>query len=367
MKLKTLKINLILKFGFLLVWSWCSWAEAKIVFPTSQNLESRQNLKVATWNIRQASMSKMQNLVVRNGTPVKILDFLGDWYSDRGIDILAIQEFQERTDLTSGLVESPMHSLLSRMPAGVEVIKGQPIREPTLRGLASQWEDYCPIFFNARKLICTAASDSAFKIGYDYALGPQSELIYSVQTPRFINWAYCEAKDASFDFVVSCVHINYKTAEPQILGVPELIHQIQTEAIDVPYRLRLRNQDYIFAGDFNLDRRSAKVFDSWGTEASRIDKSLPVFPPKSRWEKKAFTKLKDIYTFSEARLRSKDIYDDVTHTESMNESLVHKFVDPLIDEYFINPNTNRVDMRSLLRLSDHLPVIATYDLTTDSD
>jgi hypothetical protein len=325
------------------------------------------HINVASWNIRQMSKSKLSNSIEINGSSTKIYNFIGQWYQDRKIDVLALQEFQEKTDLTTDDTESPLDLLIQVLPKDTKVLKGEAIREPTRRGLSSLWQDYCPIIYNSKKLDCTSSSESLFKIGYDYALGPQSELILSVQTPRYLNWAYCESKDTNFDFVVSCVHVNYKTSEPQILAVPKLIPEVLNQNIQVPRRLRPANDDFLFAGDFNMDRRSAQIFKNWGSGDFVIQPDLPVFPKQTRWRKSAFTKLKDIYTFTEARQRSTDIYDDVTHTQAMNQSLVFKFVDPLIDDYFINPRNNRVDMRSLLGVSDHLPVISTYNLHTDSD
>lgn len=343
------------------------WVFAASVHSELNQHNSDHHLKVATWNIRQASESKMQNSIDVQGQSKTIFDFMKRWFDDRDIDVLAVQEFQEKTDTKTDKTESPMQALLTNFPGNIKVLKGEPIREPTLRGHSSVWEDYCPIFYNSEKLNCYATNDGSFRIGDDYALGPQSELILSIVTPRYLNWAYCESKNENFDFVVSCVHINYKTAEPQIQGVPELIKKVLDEQIEVPHRLRSRNLDFIFAGDFNLDRRTAEIFDDWGTESLKIDPSLPEFPAQTRWNKKAFTKLKDIYTFTEAKARSTDIYDDIAHTETMNESLLTKYVDPMVEDYFTNPRNNRVDMRSLLRLSDHLPVISTYDLQTDSD
>lgn len=359
------KIFNLFLWGFVLLFSKSVLASS--VVDDLLNVDQDTHINVASWNIRQMSKSKLDNTVSINGTPAVIYNFVGQWYKDRKIDVLALQEFQEKTDLNSEEIESPLDSLMRVLPNNVRVLKGQAIREPTRRGLSSLWQDYCPIFYNSDKLHCTSSSDDAFKIGYDYALGPQSELIFSIQTPRYLNWAYCESKDSNFDFVVSCVHINYKTAQPQIQGVPNLITEVINQNIEVPRRLRSANQDFLFAGDFNLDRRSAQVFKDWGTDEFEIQPDLPVFPRQTRWRKAAFTKLKDIYTFTEARQRSKDIYDDVTHTQSMNESFVTKFVDPLIDDYFVNPRNNRVDMRSLLGVSDHLPVISTFDLTIDRD
>lgn len=362
---KTHKLFNLLFWVFVLLLS--NSVSASFVVDELLDVNQDTHINVASWNIRQMSKTKVDNSVNINGTPTEIYDFIGQWYKDRKIDVLALQEFQEKTDLTTDETESALDLLVQVLPRNVRVLKGESIREPTRRGLASLWQDYCPIFYNSDKLDCTSSSDNAFKIGYDYALGPQSELIFSIQTPRYLNWAYCESKDSNFDFVVSCVHINFKTAEPQIQGVPDLITEILNQNIEVPRRLRSENQDFLFAGDFNLDRRSAQIFKNWGVDGFKIQPDLPIFPKQTRWRKAAFTKLKDIYTFTEARQRSTDIYDDLAHTQSMNESLVTKFVDPLIDDYFVNPRNNRVDMRSLLGVSDHLPVISTYDLTADRD
>lgn len=331
------------------------------------SLEANFKLNVASWNIRQASKVKFKRTVNINGQKENVLNFFGDWFESRDIDVLAIQEFQDKKDIDTGVVESPLDVLGQVLPSHIQILKGLPIREPTLRGKSNLWEDYCPIFYNAEKLNCESPAEGRIQIGIDYALGPNSELISTIQTPRYVNWAYCESKDQRFDFVVSCVHVNYKIAETHIKGLPKVISEVLNQNIKVPQKLRNENKDFIFLGDFNLDRRTGTVYQDWGYEDLIIDPILPLFPKGTRWKKAAFTKLKDIYTFTEARKRSVDIYDDVVHTFNMSESLVSKYVDPLIDDFFINPTNNRVDMRSLLTVSDHLPVIATFDLSSDTD
>lgn len=333
---------------------------------STKGIESSNLLKIATWNIRQGSEFKMQKKISVSGVPQNIGEFVGKWFKARSVDILAMQEFQERKNLTLNTAESPLATLKSYFPKYIDVLLGEPVREPTLRGLSSQWSDYCPIFFNTQKLNCRTSKENQIQIGYDYDVNPSANP-ETTKTPRYVNWAYCESKNKKFDFVISCVHTNYKTAENHVKGMQNVIKKIVQREVAYPLRFEEKNLDFVFAGDFNIDRRSSRVFRTWSSEGLNLDDTLPLFPQKTRWNKSSFTKLKDVYSFTEARKKSKDIYDDVAHTTSMSESLVSKFVDPLIDEFFINPSNNRVDMNSLLNLSDHLPVISTFDLSKDTD
>jgi hypothetical protein len=319
-----------------------------------------KKLVVATWNIRQSTYSKINSKINVNGSPQSILSLIEEWLKLRSVDVLALQEFNERTDLVHEVVESPLAGFETTLDSKYDVILGKPIRHQILKGNSSLWKEYCPIIFNKEKLNCYGAEDS-IEIGYD-----QDQKNAAVKTPRFVNWAYCESLDKKFNFVMSCVHTNFKTSEHHVLGLKNVFSKIKSEDIRYPARYQRQNQDFIFAGDFNLDRRTSKVFDSLAKQGVALDSQIPIFPKGTRWKKASFTKLKDIYTFSEARDKATDIYDDVIHTLPMNESLLTKFVDPLVDDFFIN-KSNKVDMKSLLRLSDHLPVISTYDLTKDTD
>ncbi len=327
----------------------------------SQKISSnnKDHLNVATWNIRQTTSEKINNVIKVNNQPTQIYKFIGRWFIEKNIDIFSIQEFYEKYNLESKVLDSPLALLQSQFPSNIKVILGSEIRSPIPRGNNSEWKEYCPIFYNADKVRCTASKDQMVSIGFDFhSLTP---------TPRYVNWAYCESLKYKFDFVMTCVHTNFKTARQHVLGLKNILADLTERRIEVPLRFSFSNTDFIFAGDFNLDRRSSPVFKDLGFENLLVDGALPIFKKGTRWNKNAFTKLKDIYTFSEAKKKSTDIYDDVAHTSTMNESLISKYADTLIDDYFILNKTNKVDMNSLLNLSDHLPVISSYDMSKDSD
>ncbi len=351
----------------------CLWSQANGLSPYAapnsfykasqfHSLKNQDRLNVASWNVRQATVDKLQNKILVNGSSIEIFEFIGQWIEDRQIDVFSMQEVYEKHRLDSDIIENPVELLLSRMPSSFKVLQGSEIRSSIAKGKSSQWKEFCPIFYDSKKVTCQASEDQMLPIGLDYLMANQTE-----PESRFMHWAYCKSTEKKFDFVMTCLHANYKIAAEHVRGSANVINQVFKQKVLWPKAMREENFDFILAGDFNLDRRTSSVFENLGFDTQSLDYELPIFKKGTRWKREAFTKLKDIYTFSEARKRSTDIYDDVLNSQFMSESLVFKFVDSLIDDYFIKQKSNRVDMESLLSLSDHLPVISTFDMTTDKD
>lgn len=324
------------------------------------------HLNVATWNVRQATQDKLQNQILVNGDPLEIYKFIGQWVSDRQVDVLAMQEVYEKHRSDLSIKDDPIQLILSELPSSFKVIQGTEIRSDLIKGKHIVWKAFCPIFYDSTKINCEASQDQMLPLGLDYnsSKNPVSE---NYLQSRYMQWAYCQNIDENFDFVMTCLHANYKVAEEHVRGTVNVVNQIFEQNVIWPRSMSKQNLDFVLAGDFNLDRRTSVVFENLSFKDQNLNFELPTFVESTRWKRKSFTKLKDIYTFSEARKRSTDIYDDIINSNSMSESLVIKKVDSLIDDYFIKPTSRKVDMKSLLSLSDHLPVISTFDMALDAD
>lgn len=352
MKNKNLKTTVSTLFFFLLLTPALAWSNSDIV-------------AVGTWNVRQLSNIKMEREipVVAFDTQMPIKNFISNWIVERDLDVLAMQEVYEEHVLDTNERHHPIDHLIGILPDHYKVIKGESIRASIAKGNNKVWREFCPIIYNSQKVNCYTSKDSMVPTRIDGEMVSDASL-------RRGHWAYCQTLDKKFDFVFTCLHANYTYAKKDLEGLQTVIHSIVTGTIDLPKELRLSNTDYIFAGDYNLDRRSARAYGRWEMELEGehyvLDKALPVFPKGTAWKSKAFTKLKDIHTFAELDKRSVDLYDDVVGTPSVDESLLNKWVDPMIDSYFIDAS-GEVDTESLLGVSDHLPVISEYDSSIDTD
>lgn len=319
---------------------------------------------VGTWNVRQLSSIKADRTlpIVSTGEQMPIKNFVSEWIQERDVDVLAMQEIYEEHELNTDERVHPMDLIREVLPAHYEIIKGESIRAPIAKGKSKVWREYCPIIYNKQRVNCYTSKDSMVPTNLkNKGLG--------VEDLRRGHWAYCQTLDKKFDFVFTCLHLNFRYAKQDLEGLQTVIHSVVNASIDLPPEISMRNTDYIFAGDYNLDRRTARAYGRWQTEVAGLDYVLddvvPMFPKDSIWESKSFTKMKDIYNFEELTERSVQVYDDVVGTPSVTESLISRQVDPMA-HYFMD-DYGDIDVRSLLGLSDHLPVLAEYDATSDTD
>lgn len=329
-------------------------------------ISAADSVIVGTWNVRQLSTIKAEREihVTSEDRKMPIKNLISEWIQTRDVDVLAMQEVYEEQVLSTEKRLHPMTSLREVLPKHYKIIKGESIRAPIAKGKDKVWREYCPIIYNSQRVNCYTSKDSMVPTNLKNQKGVEIEEL------RRGHWAYCQTLDKQFDFVFTCLHLNYRHAKADLIGLQTVIQSVLTSSIDLPPEISMRNRDFIFAGDYNLDRRGARAFDRWkmevGEDYFELDKVLPKFPKGTVWESKSFTKLKDIYNFEELTQRSSVIYDDVVGTPSVLESLISKQVDPMVDSYFLKSN-GKVDVESLLGLSDHLPVLAEYDTRSDTD
>lgn len=321
---------------------------------------------VGTWNVRQLSSIKADRTidVVSEKTQMPVKDFISSWIQNRDVDVLAMQEVYEEHVLSTDKRSHPMSLVRKVLPKHYKIIKGESIRAPIAKGKDKVWREYCPIIYNSKRVNCYTSKDSMVPTNLKNKKGGDIDEL------RRGHWAYCQTVDKKFDFVFTCLHLNYRYAKVDLAGLQTVIQSVLQANIDLPKELSKSNRDFIFAGDFNLDRRTARAYGRWqmtiGDDEFVLDKVLPKFPTGTVWESKSFTKLKDIYNFEELSQRSAVIYDDVVGTPTVKESLLSKQVDPMLDSFFMNKK-GLPDIEALLSLSDHLPVLVEYDATSDTD
>lgn len=335
-----------------------------ILFPVS--VWAADTVVVGTWNVRQLSSIKAQREITipTEGIGMPIKDFVSSWIQTRDVDVLAMQEVYEEQVLSTEKRSHPMSHLRKVLPKHYKIIKGESIRAPIAKGKDKVWREYCPIIYNSKRVNCYTSKDSMVPTNLKNQKGGDIDEL------RRGHWAYCQTVDKKFDFVFTCLHLNYRYAKADLIGLQTVIQSVLNADIELPKEISPTNKDFIFAGDFNLDRRTARAYGRWQTKVGEdhfvLDKVLPKFPQGTIWESKSFTKLKDIYTFEELSQRSSVIYDDVVGTPTVLESLISKQVDPMLDSFFLNKD-GTPDVEALLSLSDHLPVLVEYDATSDTD